>query len=118
MSGEVFTHRHTLYKCFRSGSGFLFYFVCNVSVHVQSESCGCMAEVTLDGFDIIVGANRGHSVTVPESVETSIGAADGLNNTLEGSIRLHISTLESWRSANQPGQMCGIKVKAFRKLCL
>lgn len=55
----------------------------DVSVYVQGKGRGGVAQIALDGFYIIPGADCGHGVTMPQVMEAGIGAADGGHHRLE-----------------------------------
>ena len=48
---------------------FFLHLIGDMAIDVQGESCGGMAQVFLDGFDVIAGADGGDCVGVPEIME-------------------------------------------------
>ena len=58
------------------GGALLLHLICNMAVHVQGEGCRCMAQIPLNGFDIVAGTDRGHGVRVAQIVETGVRTSD------------------------------------------
>ena len=72
-----------LYKRLHAGGAVLLHLLREVAVTIQSKGGGGVAQVSLDGLNIITGADRIHSVGVAQIVEAYSGEAGGGNQRAE-----------------------------------
>lgn len=70
-------------KCLHSRGTFLLHFICYMTVDIQSKRCCCMAQVALDSFDIIAGAQGCHCIGMSQIMETSIWPPDSSHGPFE-----------------------------------
>ena len=50
---------------FHAGCAFLLHLIGHMSVDIQGKGGGCMAQIALNGLDIVSGPDGGHGVAVP-----------------------------------------------------
>ena len=88
-------HFHTLCRCFfpyvfplqienvfdealHAIRAILFHVLGKMPVSIQRKGCRGMAEIALNRFNIVTGADRVHRISMPKIVETKAGNARGI----------------------------------------
>ena len=72
-----------LYEILHAGGAVLPHALREVTVSIQSKGRAGVAEVALDGLDIITGPNSVDCIGVPEVVETDTNQSGGLQRNAE-----------------------------------
>ena len=73
----------SLDKCLHPGRTFPLHFLGDVAVYIQRKSCGGMAQIFLNSFDIVAGLDAGHCIGVPQIMKAGFRTSDFLCDLLE-----------------------------------
>ena len=73
----------SLDKCLHPGRTFPLHFLGDVAVYIQRKSCGGMAQIFLNGLNIVAGLDAGYRVRVPQIMEAGFRTTDFFCDFLE-----------------------------------
>ena len=79
----LFSIRHTFIKPLHALSAGLLHFFRHVTIHIQGERSCRMAQIILDGLNVIADLDGRYGVSMPEVVKTSLGQAELSDDSLE-----------------------------------
>jgi hypothetical protein len=72
-----FTDRKCFYALFHPVGAGLLHLLCDVPIHIQRKAGGAVAQISLDGLDIIPSPEGSDCKAVPEIVQTCVRQTDG-----------------------------------------